>query len=237
MDKKFDLARISDVILAAHADVVGLQEVDRNTKRSNGVDEIAELERLTGMKGVFGKSIDLPGGEYGIAILVKGQILESFHEKHPVGKESERRSYLIAKVRLESGAVMRIANTHLGLNREDRKAQAAALLQAASAIKEPLVIVGDLNEEPNEKNGGVHPALSASFTDCWAEFASQDAKQNPDRAANPLYGSTFPADHPKVRIDYIWARGGDGWKTMRSWIPQTQASDHAPLFAELSLGN
>jgi len=43
MDKKLDLQRIADVINKEQPDLVGLQEVDRGVKRTEGKDEIAEL--------------------------------------------------------------------------------------------------------------------------------------------------------------------------------------------------
>ena len=42
MDKKLDLQRIADVISKEQPDLVGLQEVDRGVKRTEGKDEIAE---------------------------------------------------------------------------------------------------------------------------------------------------------------------------------------------------
>ncbi|MBR4221011.1 MAG: hypothetical protein IKR81_07650, partial [Victivallales bacterium] len=66
MDKTIDLVRTAAVISRQKADCVALQELDNGATRSNGVDETAELARLTGMFGFFGKAIDLQGGSYGI---------------------------------------------------------------------------------------------------------------------------------------------------------------------------
>src|SRR5689334_21677349 len=52
MDKKLDLQRIADVINRERPDLVGLQEVDRGVKRTEGKDEIAELAALTRMEYV-----------------------------------------------------------------------------------------------------------------------------------------------------------------------------------------
>src|SRR5215831_16802918 len=49
MDKKLDLQRIADVIKQERPDLVGLQEVDRGVKRTEGKDEIAELAQMTKM--------------------------------------------------------------------------------------------------------------------------------------------------------------------------------------------
>jgi hypothetical protein len=49
---------IADAILAFDPDIVGLQEVDIETGRSGGVDQIAVLAARTGMEGLFGQAND-----------------------------------------------------------------------------------------------------------------------------------------------------------------------------------
>jgi endonuclease/exonuclease/phosphatase family metal-dependent hydrolase len=58
-DGELDLPRIANVIRRLKPDLVALQEVDKKTQRSRGVDQAAELGRLTGMHAVFGKAIML----------------------------------------------------------------------------------------------------------------------------------------------------------------------------------
>ncbi len=70
-DGKFDLERIAGVIKKASPDIVSLQEVDRKTARSKGVDQAQELARLTGMNLAFGRAIDYQGGQYGNAVLTR----------------------------------------------------------------------------------------------------------------------------------------------------------------------
>ena len=69
MDKKLDLQRIADVINAEHPDLIGLQEVDRGVKRTEGKDEIGELAAMTHMDYAFAHNLDYQGGQYGVAIL------------------------------------------------------------------------------------------------------------------------------------------------------------------------
>ena len=70
-DGKFDLERIAGIIKRASPDIVSLQEVDRATVRSKGVDQAQELARLTGMNLAFGRAIDYQGGQYGNAVLTR----------------------------------------------------------------------------------------------------------------------------------------------------------------------
>ena len=57
--------------MAEKPDIVALQEVDQKTRRASGVDQPAELARLTGMQVVFGRNIDFEGGGYGTAVLTE----------------------------------------------------------------------------------------------------------------------------------------------------------------------
>src|SRR5262245_43373982 len=64
LDDKVDLERIAEVILSVKPDLVAVQEVDQKARRTEGVDQPAELARLTKMEVVFGKNIDFEGGGY-----------------------------------------------------------------------------------------------------------------------------------------------------------------------------
>ncbi|HKE60496.1 MAG TPA: endonuclease/exonuclease/phosphatase family protein, partial [Pyrinomonadaceae bacterium] len=58
MDKKLDLQRIAEAINREQPDLVGLQEVDRGVKRTEGKDEIVELAGLTKMQYAFAHNLD-----------------------------------------------------------------------------------------------------------------------------------------------------------------------------------
>src|SRR5512142_1551034 len=75
-DGRIDLERIARVIRLVSPDLAALQEVDRRTTRSGGVDQLAELGRLTGMEPLFGKTIPHQGGDYGNAVLSRMQVAE-----------------------------------------------------------------------------------------------------------------------------------------------------------------
>ena len=58
-DGQVDIARIAAVIDREKPDFVGLQEVDRGVSRSHGIDEPAELGRLTGLHPTFASAFPL----------------------------------------------------------------------------------------------------------------------------------------------------------------------------------
>jgi hypothetical protein len=68
MDRKLDLERTADVLRRLEPDLVALQEVDENCRRSKGVDQAAELGRLLGMEHRFGEFMDYDGGRSGLAV-------------------------------------------------------------------------------------------------------------------------------------------------------------------------
>ena len=77
VDKIVDITRAADVIKKERPDYVGLQEVDCGVTRSGGIDEPAELARLTGIAHhTFASAFPYKGGEYGRAMLSREKPLK-----------------------------------------------------------------------------------------------------------------------------------------------------------------
>lgn len=217
MDGVLDLERIARVLTDARVDVAALQELDRHTRRSNATDQLDVLKRLTGFSGIFDRSIDFMGGEYGLGTLSRGAIIEHRHALHPVGKEDERRGYQLIRSQTDTGKTYWILNTHLGLIAEDRLAQLQTLLDAVSSLAEPVILAGDFNETPTDP--AIQKIRDAGFLDAAEVAGATDF--------------TWPADVPQKRIDYIWVRAADRWNVRSARVVNTQASDHRPLVVEL----
>ena len=73
---KIDMDLYAEIIKDQSLDLVALQEVDKHTTRTGGIDITAELSVGTGMEGYFGKFRDYGGGEFGAAILSKYPVEE-----------------------------------------------------------------------------------------------------------------------------------------------------------------
>src|SRR6266536_4019562 len=112
MDKKLDLPRIARVINDQHADLVGLQEVDRGVERTQRIDEIAELAKLTRMDYAFAFNLKYQGGQYGVAILSKFPIMATDHRLFKNTREAERRGFIRAEVQAH-GQTLNFVTTHL----------------------------------------------------------------------------------------------------------------------------
>lgn len=222
MDKKLDLVRIAKVINEQKPDLVGLQEVDRGVERTQRIDEIVELARLTRMDYAFAFNLKYQGGQYGVAILSRKPIRATDHRLYKNLREAERRGFLRAEVTI-AGRVINFVTTHLDYQYEDgRVFEAEQMLDGLKDVKGPLIVVGDFNDAPS---GGAYKLIRQTFDDAWS--LSQPTAE----------GFSYPADKPTKRIDYIFARTTDGIKAKRAWIPNTLASDHVPVVADLEIGS
>jgi endonuclease/exonuclease/phosphatase family metal-dependent hydrolase len=220
MDKKLDLQRIAEVIKNEHPDFVGLQEVDRGVKRTEGRDEIAELAKTTSMNYAFAHNLDYQGGQYGVAILSRFPIARIDHRKYENLREAERRGM----IRIEAdigGKTINFVTTHLDYQHDDgRLFEAEQMKKFLQDVKGPLIVVGDFNDEPS---GAAYKLMRNGFEDAWLQ----------SRAKKP--GLSYPADKPTKRIDYIFTRQIDRVRAKRAWVVNTLASDHIPVVAELEI--
>ena len=220
MDKKLDLQRIADVINAARPDLVGLQEVDRGVKRTEGKDEIVELAAMTKMEYAFAPNLDYQGGKYGVAILSRLPIKNTAHRMFENKREAERRGMLRIEVEIE-GKTLNFITTHLDYQFDDgRLFETEQLLKFLEGVKGPAIVVADLNDIPA---GSAYKLMRTKFDDAWMTSRAEGD------------GFSFPADKPVKRIDHIFYRTGAKISAKKSWVIETLASDHIPVMAELEI--
>lgn len=99
---------VAALIRDLDADLVPLQEIDSVTTRTGGVDQAAELGRLTGLEPAYGHFMPYQGGAYGMAILSRWPIAEVANHRLPDGEEP--RTALAATVTLPTtGRSLRLA--------------------------------------------------------------------------------------------------------------------------------
>jgi endonuclease/exonuclease/phosphatase family metal-dependent hydrolase len=218
-DGRLDLPRIADVIAAAEADIVALQEVDARRTRSGGVDQTRWLAERLGMHAHFGPTIERGDEAYGIATLTRLPIVESrqvclpWRESNP---RSEPRCALLTRLPWPvPGRSLDMVNTHLSVRFGERAGQVAALIDDLidDDIDAPIIVAGDFNCTPWSRP---YRALCGRLR-C---------------AASPR---SWPAALPVVRLDHILFRGR--LRVVHSGVVRATgrrtASDHAPVLAEL----
>lgn len=217
-DGKLDLPRIANVIKQVAPDVVALQEVDKSTRRSQGVDQAAELGKLTGMHHAFGQAMDYAGGEYGEALLSKYPLSDVQVHELPFTPDCEPRSAIAARIRLgETGPEFIFVGTHL----EHAKAtlrlcqsnKLNPILVAKNAL--PTILAGDLNDVPESPTIRV---LKSRWKD----------------ASEERPAPTWPSDRPTKKIDYVLFRPEDVLRVVEQRVvAEPTASDHRPLLVVL----
>ncbi|QDV12394.1 Endonuclease/Exonuclease/phosphatase family protein [Rosistilla oblonga] len=220
VDSKLDLQRIADVILSVKPDVVALQEVDKNVKRSGDVDQPAELARLTKMNVVFGANIDLQGGHYGNAILSRFPIIRHENHRLPNIDGGEQRGMIEAEIALpKSNQPLLLLATHLDHRPDESERLASAAFinkRLAGKPQHPALLAGDMNARPDSET---LRRLQANWT-----------------SSNQTPMATYPVTQPTIQIDYILHSPAKRWKVIEfKVLDEAVASDHRAIFAILEL--
>src|SRR2546421_1824873 len=108
----YDPDALVDACRGLRADVLALQEVDRDVPRSNRADQTAIAAAGCGLNGLYAPARRLDGGEYGNALLVRGSFSDVEHIRLPVAPRKEARAVVVAGVEVD-GVAMTVAATHL----------------------------------------------------------------------------------------------------------------------------
>ncbi len=222
-DGRSDPERVALVIEEARADVAGLQEVGALSGPGDLLDPAGTLSRLTGLAQAYGLT-ELRGGyPYGNCILSRFPIAATRSYDLSVPRR-EKRGCLRADVDLGAFA-LHVFNCHLGLDRRERRRQAAQLLSADilrdTALAYPLVLVGDFNAWS-----------SRSTVPRWIRRQLADAA-----VLTRSTHATFPAVLPMLRLDRAYV--GPAVSVLACTVHDSQlarlASDHLPVVIEIDL--
>jgi endonuclease/exonuclease/phosphatase family metal-dependent hydrolase len=214
-DGKVDLGRLAKVILSVKPDIVALQEVDKNTRRTSQVDQTKELAQLTGFYGYFGKAIDYDGGEYGQALLSRWPLVDLKVHLLPGTPDRERRIVFAGKVQAH-GHMFCVATTHLHHNNAAfRKEQAEEINSIFRSSDMPVVLAGDFNALPE------------------SEPMALLGKQWQIPNAPSLW--TFPSGKPAKQIDYVILKTASWTIREQTVVDEPVASDHRPMVTVVNL--
>ncbi len=227
-----NLEATAAAIRATRADVVALQEVDDHwAERSGFADQASILGERLGMNVRFAPiyriPADAPGRpirEFGVALLSKFPIVAwsndtltrlSTQERNPVPAPAPG---LLEATLDVHGTRVRVFNTHLDYRADPRvrRQQVAEMVARIGDASSPTIVFGDLNATPSAPE--IAPLL-ARLHDAWSAGSGN--------------GFTYPADAPSKRIDYVLV--SQHFRARDANVPDTQASDHRPMVADLTL--
>ena len=206
------IAEVAKTILKYQPDVVGINEAHRGTWQARFGDHVTQLERLTGMRAAFGRSYRFAGGDFGNAVLTRGQIVNADVKALPGTGEPRTLFETIVRV---NGGTIQFYVTHTAawasINEVARGEQLQCVNAHLQASGYPYILTGDLNAPP--ESGELASFLDRNVM----QFAG-----NPKESTHRVMGQ---------RLDYILA--DPGWTVRSARVLDDGPSDHRPVIAEL----
>ena len=211
-----ELGGIASVIRASGADVVLLQEVDQNRRRSGNVDQPAIIASHLGMQSVFGANAYITDrGGYGTAILSRYPI-DGYDNTHLPNRDGkEQRGVLRANIIVE-GQRLVVFNTHLDHTSDSlRQAQIGAVMSKVNAYDGAKLLGGDLNAGDGSSVLG---AALGTLSDAGASLGSSHDGGGrvdyllPNSWLSAGDGNVTPtglSDHHAVSIDFAMRGAAD----------------------------
>lgn len=218
--------------LLGHAALIGLQEVDRNKRRTHNTNTARELAEALGMYYAWAAPPAPPAKgnaqaeeETGVEILSPYPLTDVRRIVLPVeGPAGRRRVALGATVRIGPGT-LRFYSVHAEtrISVEQRTEQLRAVLDDLAQLPQaqPAIVLGDFNT--------------------WQPNAAREVKQLFTRAG---FTTPFPAEQAtfyrnilvgviEIKLDWVWLRGV---RPLRYGIARkVEISDHWPLWADVKL--
>lgn len=195
------------------ADIIALQEVDHCRWGTHLKDQARMLARMLGMHYVYGAVRNYTIGSYGNALLSRYPIRA--YRNHVMTPDEDLRCCLEAEIAAE-GVELTVLVLHLGLKSADRLVQVQdTVIPLVQHCETPCIAAGDFNCGPEYREIRM-----------MTEHMSDAFTQNTGSEQN-----TFPADHPHIRIDYIFTSHCQA-RSCRI-ITEAASSDHLPVMAEI----
>lgn len=206
-------------------DFIGLQEVDRNTRRSKFRDVVQEMAQELGYNYYyFQKAMDFDSGEYGIAFISKYDVKNIYIHQLP-GKSKEKRQVLAARLNTSKfKKKILVVNTHLDNSLDNKNEELDDLFAAIEGFKGDVkFLCGDFNLLPTTE---YYAKIRKDWNDSYFEGIDLENKKNSENR-----------ELETARIDYVMAKKGADYKVKKSFYINddsrdwTKLSDHLPYMA------
>lgn len=224
----------ADVISEIGPDIIGLQEVGKGPcygfpNAYNIEEDVPEyLGKKLGMYAYFAPAITRNSYGYGNALLSKYPIKSVKNVKIPeVSPNIENRCVLVAEIDVCNGITVLV--THFGLSPEEHRQGVKTVLALIEESKTPVIFMGDLNIMPdNEILKPLFERLSDTANGSLQPYTWPSAFTRHTGATEKEY------DMDRQRkVDYIFTT--QHFKTLKSDIHFSLASDHLPFVADLEI--
>ena len=221
-DRRYDLQRVIGVIEEENPDLICLQEVDREVRRSRFHDQPQLLAKHFNAVGhLCQTTVRLKTGCYGNVILSRWPIHSCHQISLRFGAKKPRGAQLVVVDSPEGP--LQLVHWHLGLAEKERHWQVNHLLThhvLRHAATLPVLVAGDSNDWRNTLAAG--PFARHNFLQATAPISRF---------------RTFPAYFPMGSLDKVFYRGDvfvRHTRVVRTALAK-RASDHLPLVIDFHL--
>jgi endonuclease/exonuclease/phosphatase family metal-dependent hydrolase len=221
-DRLYRPERVLEVIRGEQPDILCLQEVDRNVRRSRHHDQPKMLQDATELEhAAYQFNHRVRDGGYGNLILSRWPILRRHNISVRYKGRKNRRAQLV--VLDTPQGELRLVNWHLGLSERERQWQVARLLEHETFVEcggRATIVAGDSNDWRNTLESGAF-----------------DGHGLVQMTAPPLKYRSFPAYMPIGALDKAFACGRVRLEDVQviSNTLTRKASDHLPLVIDFAL--
>lgn len=257
-DRRIDLNRIAETVAAA--DIVALQEVERNWRAQDFPDQALRLaELMPEHDWVYGAAVDLHGGrgrrrQIGNMILSRVPIESARTLPLPArpvdGMVNDQQAVTEAVI-----GGLRLYDTHLNYideaQRLDQAGRLLALITEAPERGGPVTAPGRDGLGPDDEwialpngrfPGMPEPAILLGDFNCVPGSPTYQAIRAAGFADGlelsglaPQDGVTFPGNTPPLRLDHVFLGTSLVPRFRRAWIDgEAAGSDHQPVWLELA---
>jgi len=225
IDRKHSVERVADAILEHDPDVVALQELEVNHRRSQRIHQPSRMAELLEMDYHYHPARIRGDAGFGNAVFTRHRMKEMQTAHLPTFRFLQKRGAVWMSVELDGHSVQ-IINTHFGLLHQERMMQARALcgdgwLDHPECRDNPRIVCGDFNATPWSR---AYKMLETTLSD--AMKLAGDPKVR-----------TWPSMLPVVRYDHVFVC--DGIRARHVRVPKTLrtrlASDHLPILMDFEV--
>lgn len=212
--RRSSLGQVQAVLEQLDADVLLLQELDVETRRTGMVDQPQVLADALEMELGFAAALEWDGGDFGLAVL--SRLPFSAARRISLDSEGGYEPRIVFDVTVCAGAQsLQMFDVHVDFVEEVNVRNLEDLSELLGPDPPgPLVVAGDFNA--TEDTPGVQAMLSTGLVDVFDQW-----DPGPTRNGE--------------RIDFMLVDEASALRVIDAGRMETEASDHTPLWIDLEL--